>query len=160
MVVVENTVVVAERQRRTTQLKLKAEILVALDMQMKAVDGAALRHWSALDTLQDRRRMNAASVAFPSERRLSPRSDRSLGIRQQIDGLGWRRETLCIGTRDPRDEARVPPSGWPAGPDRPPGGRSWDSEADSEAAGRRERMALLSGYGTVGPSNWHARSAI
>jgi hypothetical protein len=43
---VEQTVVVAERAHRITQLK--AGILVALDTQMKAIDSAALRYLSAL----------------------------------------------------------------------------------------------------------------
>ena len=70
------------------------------------------------------------------------------------------RANLCIDTRDPRDEARVPRAEWPAGPDIPPGERRWDSEANAEAAGRQERMALVSGYGTVSPSSWHIWSAI
>jgi hypothetical protein len=110
--------------------------------------------------LQDRRGMSAASSPFRQNGVSRLAATCRSGIRQQIDGLGWPRETLCINTRDLRDNARVPPSGWPAGPDIPPGERRWDSEANAETAGRRERMALVSGYGTVGPSSWHVWSAI
>ena len=37
-------------------------------------------------------------------------TDRS-GFREQIDGFGWPRANVCIDTRDPRDEARVPRAG-------------------------------------------------
>jgi hypothetical protein len=82
------------------------------------------------------------------------------GFRQQIEGLGWPRANLCIDTRDPRDEAPVPRAGSPAGPDIPPGERRWDSEANTETAGRRERTALLSEHETVESSSWHVLSAI
>ena len=109
---------------------------------------------------QDRRGMNAASSPFRQncDSRLAA-TGRS-GIRQQIDGLGWPRASLCTGTRDPRDEASVPPSGWPAGPDIPPGERRWDSEASSEAAGWRERTRLVHGCRTASPSSCHAGDAI
>ena len=98
--------------------------------------------------------------AFPSERRLSPRSDRSLGVSRADRRTGlaackpihqhWRsarRGASWAGrlTGRPRYSAR-----------RAKG----DSEANAEAAGRRERMALLSGYGTVGLSSWHVWSTI
>ena len=38
-------------------------------------------------------------------------------------------------------------------PQVPPGERRWDSEASSEAAGRRERTARMPGHGAVGPSS-------
>ena len=61
--------------------------------------------------LPDRRGMSAASSLFrqngDSRLAATGRSD----FREQIDGLGWPRASLCIGTRDPRDEASVPPSG-------------------------------------------------
>ena len=38
--------------------------------------------------------------------------------------------------------------------------RRWESEANSEAAVRRERTDLMSGYVSVGPSTLHAGSAI
>jgi hypothetical protein len=61
--------------------------------------------------LQDRRGMNAASSPFRQNgvARLAA-TDRS-GFREQIDGLGWPRANVCIDTRDPRDEARVPRAG-------------------------------------------------
>jgi hypothetical protein len=97
-----------------------------------------------------------AVVAFPSERRLSPRSDLSLGG-SRADRRDWL-ATCDIIHRHSRHarRRRVPRAGWLAGPGIPPGERRWDSEASSEAAGRRERTALMSGYGTVGPSSWHA----
>jgi hypothetical protein len=78
----------------------------------------------------------------------------------QIDGLGWLRAIVCISVRDPRDYARVPRAGWPAGPDIPPGERRWDSEANAETAGRRERTVLMHGYGTIGLGSSHVWSAI
>ena len=56
---------------------------------------------------QDRRGMKTASSPFRlnGDSRLAA-TGRS-GLRQQIDGLGWPRETLCIDTGDPRDNARV-----------------------------------------------------
>jgi hypothetical protein len=100
--------------------------------------------------LPDRRGMSAASspVCQNGVSRLAAtgRSE----FREQIDGLGWPRASLCIATRDPRDEARVPRAGWPAGPGpifrhwqegeggirrrmrRPPGGES----------GRRWRLGM------------------
>jgi hypothetical protein len=110
--------------------------------------------------LQDRRGMSAASSPFRQNGVSRLAATGRSGFRQQIDGLGWPRASLCIGTGDPRDEASVPPSGWPAGPDIPPGTRRWDSEANAETAGRRERTALMHGYATVGPSSCHVWSAI
>jgi hypothetical protein len=112
------------------------------------------------EMLPDRRGMNAASSPFRQNGVSRLAATGRSGFRQQIDGLGWPRASLCIGTRDPRDYAPVSPSGWPAGPDIPPEERRRDSEANSEAAGRREQMALVSGHGTVGPSSWHVWSAI
>jgi hypothetical protein len=61
--------------------------------------------------LQARRGMSAASSPFRQngDSRLAA-TDRS-GFREQIDGLGWPRANVCIDTRDPRDEARVPRAG-------------------------------------------------
>jgi hypothetical protein len=55
--------------------------------------------------------MNAESLHFRQSgaARLAA-TDRS-GVRQQIDGIGWLRAKLCIGTRDPRDKSRVTLSG-------------------------------------------------
>jgi hypothetical protein len=61
--------------------------------------------------LPDRRGMNAASSPFRQNGVSRLAATGRSGIRQQIDGLGWPRETLCIDTRDLRDEASVPPSG-------------------------------------------------
>ena len=110
--------------------------------------------------LQDRRGMNAASSPCRQNGDSRLAATGRSGFREQIDGLGWPRASLCIDTRDPRDNAHVPPAGWPAGPDIPPGERRWDSEANSKEAGRRERLALVYGYRTVGPSSLHVRSAI
>ena len=110
--------------------------------------------------LPDRRGMKTASSPFRQNGDSRLAATGSSGFREQIDGLGWPRASLCIGTRDPRDEAPVPRAGWPAGPDIPPGERRWNSEANAEAARRRERMALLSGHGPVGLSKWHVWSAI
>jgi hypothetical protein len=90
--------------------------------------------------LQYRRGMNAASSPFRQNGDSRLAATGRSGFRQRIDGLGWPRASLCIDTRDPRHEARDPRAGWPAGADIPPGERRWDS------AGRRERIALLSGY--------------
>ncbi len=109
---------------------------------------------------QDRRGMSAASSPFRQNGDSRLAATGRSGFCQQIDGLSWPRANLCIRTRDPRDYAPVTQSGWLAGPDIPPGERRWDSEANAETSGGQERMTLLSGYGTVGPSNWHAWSAI
>ena len=109
---------------------------------------------------QARRGMNAASSPFRQNGDSRLAATGSSGFREQIDGLGWSRANLCIDTRDPRDEASAGRAGLPAGPDIPPGERRWDSEANAEAAGRRERSALMSGYRTVDPSSWHVWSAI
>ena len=61
--------------------------------------------------LQDRRGMSAASSPFRQNGVSSLAATCRSGIRQQIDGLGWPRETLCINTRDLRDNARVPRAG-------------------------------------------------
>jgi hypothetical protein len=110
--------------------------------------------------LPDRRGMSAASSPFRQNGVSSLAATCRSGFREQIDGLGWPRANLCIDTRDPRDDGRVPRAGWPAGPDIPPGARRWDSEANAERAGRRERTALMHGYATVGVSSWHVWSAI
>ena len=100
--------------------------------------------------LQDRRGMSAASSPFRQDGVSRLAATCRSGIRQQIDGLGWPRETLCINTRDLRDNARVPPSGWPAGPDIPPGERRWGSEANSEAAGGKSGWRWSLGMGPSG----------
>jgi hypothetical protein len=61
--------------------------------------------------LQDRRGMSAASLLFRQNGVSRLAATCRSGIRQRVDGLGWPRETLCISTRDLRDDARVPPSG-------------------------------------------------
>jgi hypothetical protein len=81
-----------------------------------------------------------AVAAFPSERRLSPRSDLSLGV-SRADRRDWL-ATCDIIHRHSRYARRVPRTRWLAGPGIPQGERRWDSEASSEAAGRRERTAL------------------
>jgi hypothetical protein len=97
-------------------------------------------------------RHDRSVVAFPSERHLSSRSDRSLGV-SPADQRYW--PAACDTMhRHSRSARRC------AGPDIPPGERRWDSEASSEAAGRHERTALMSGYGTFGLSSSHAGSAI
>ena len=53
---------------------------------------------------QDRRGMNAASSPFRQNGDSRLAATCRSGFRQQIDGLGWPRANLCIGTRDPRDE--------------------------------------------------------
>ena len=57
---------------------------------------------------QDRRRMNAASSPFRQNGESRLTATGSSGFCQQIDGIGWPRAILCINTRDPRHEARVP----------------------------------------------------
>ena len=61
--------------------------------------------------LPDRRGMSAASSPFRQNGVSRLAATCRSGIRQQIDGLGWPRETLCINTRDLRDNARVPWAG-------------------------------------------------
>ena len=61
--------------------------------------------------LRDRRGMNAASSPFRKNGVSRLAATGRSGFREQIDGIGWPRATLCIDTRDPRDEASVPPSG-------------------------------------------------
>jgi len=61
--------------------------------------------------LPDRRGMSAASSPFRQNGASRLAATCRWGIRQQIDGLGWPRETLCINTRDPRGNARVPRAG-------------------------------------------------
>ena len=61
--------------------------------------------------LQDRRGMNAASSPFRQNGDSRLAATGSSGFREQIDGSGWSRASLCINTRDPRDGARVPRAG-------------------------------------------------
>jgi hypothetical protein len=112
--------------------------------------------------LQDRRGMNAASSqAFPSERPLSPRSDRSNGV-SQASSTGWAgRVRQYASTLKIRATTRVF-----CGPgDRQAPIFRQESEGEGgirrrirrqPAAGRRERTALMFGYGTVGRSSLHA----
>jgi hypothetical protein len=81
------------------------------------------------------------------------------GVRERIDGIGWPSATLCIDTRDPRVMFRGP-GDRQAPIFRQKSEGELDSQGSSEAAGRRDRTALMSGHGTVGPSSWHAGSAI
>jgi hypothetical protein len=110
--------------------------------------------------LPDRRGMNAAYSPFRQNGDSRLAATGRSGVREQIDGLGWQRATLCIGNRDPRDYALF----------CHPGGRQAPIfRQESEGGIRRrmrkqpggeERMALVSGYGTVGPSSWHVWIAI
>ena len=59
------------------------------------------------EMLQDRRGMSAASSPFRQNGVSRLAATGRSGIREQIDGLGWPRASLCIDTRDPRDEASV-----------------------------------------------------
>ena len=61
--------------------------------------------------LQDRRGMSAASSPFRQNGDSRLAATCRSGFRRQIDGLGRPRATLCIETRDPRDNARVPRAG-------------------------------------------------
>jgi hypothetical protein len=61
--------------------------------------------------LPDRRGMSAASSPFRQNGVSRLAATGHSGVFQQIDGLGWPRGSLCIDTQDPRDDARVPPSG-------------------------------------------------
>ena len=61
--------------------------------------------------LQDRRGMSAASSTFRQNGVSRLAATGRAGIRQQIDGLGGPRASLCIETQDPREEARVPRAG-------------------------------------------------
>ena len=61
---------------------------------------------------QDRRGMSAASSPFRQNGVSSLAATGRSGFRQQIDGIGWLRATLCIDTpQDPRDDAPVPRAG-------------------------------------------------
>ena len=59
--------------------------------------------------LPDRRGMKTASSPFRQNGDSRLAATGSSGFREQIDGLGsgWSRASLCINTRDPRDEASV-----------------------------------------------------
>ena len=57
--------------------------------------------------LQDRRGMSAASSPFRQNGVPRLAATGRSGIREQIDGLGWPRASLCINTGNPREEARV-----------------------------------------------------
>ncbi len=56
--------------------------------------------------------MNAASSPFRQNGDSRLTATGRSGFRQQIDGIGWPRANRCIGTRDPRDEARFPRAGY------------------------------------------------
>ena len=60
---------------------------------------------------QDRRGMNAASSPFRQNGVSRLAATGRSGFREQIDGLGWPRASLCIDTGDPRDNAHVPRAG-------------------------------------------------
>ena len=60
---------------------------------------------------QARRGLNAASSPFRQNGDSRLAATGSSGFREQIDGLGWSRANLCIDTRDPRHDARVPRAG-------------------------------------------------
>ena len=57
--------------------------------------------------LQARRGMSAASSPFRQNGDSRLAAIGRSGFREQIDGLGWPRASLCINTGDPREEARV-----------------------------------------------------
>ena len=57
--------------------------------------------------LRDRRGMSAASSPFRQSGVSRLAAIGRSGFREQIDGLGWPRASLCINTGDPRDEASV-----------------------------------------------------
>ena len=61
--------------------------------------------------LPDRRGMKTASSRFRQNGDSRLAATGSSGFREQIDGSGWSRASLCINTRDPRDGARVPRAG-------------------------------------------------
>ena len=61
--------------------------------------------------LQARRGMSAASSPFRQNGDSRLAATGSSGFREQIDGSGWSRASLCINTRDLRDGARVPWAG-------------------------------------------------
>ncbi len=95
------------------------------------------------------RRLSVRAATLASQRPVARGfASRSTGLAGHVGHY-----TSALKTRARR---AVPRAGWLAGPGIPPGERRWDSEASSEAAGRRERTALMSGYGTVGPSSWYA----
>ena len=56
---------------------------------------------------QDRRGVNAASSPFRQNGVSRLAAIGRSGFREQIDGLGWPRASLCINTGNPREEARV-----------------------------------------------------
>jgi hypothetical protein len=57
--------------------------------------------------LPDRRGTSAASSPFRQNGDSRLAAIGRSGFREQIDGLGWPRGSLCIDTGDPREEARV-----------------------------------------------------
>ena len=61
--------------------------------------------------LQDRRGMSRASSPFRQNGDSRLAAIGRSGFREQIDGLGWPRASLCIDTGDPRDNAHVPRAG-------------------------------------------------
>ncbi len=60
---------------------------------------------------QDWRGMSAAWSPFRQNGDSRLAATGRSGFRKQIDGIGWPRAILCIDTRDPRDDARVPRAG-------------------------------------------------
>ena len=90
--------------------------------------------------LPDRRGMSAASSPFRQNGVSRLAATCRSGIRQQIDGLGWPRETLCINTRDPRDYALF----------LHPGGRQAPIFRQESEGGIRRRMRRQPG----GESGW------
>jgi hypothetical protein len=109
--------------------------------------------------LQDRRGMNAVTSPFRQNggSRLAA-NDRS-GFREQIDGSAGR--VRCYTSKL---EIRATTRAFHGPGDRQAPifrqeSEGGISEANSGAAGRRDRMELMSGNGTVGSSSWHAGSA-
>ena len=90
--------------------------------------------------LPDRRGMSAAWSPFRQNGVSRLAATGRSGIRQQIDGLGWRRASLFIGTRDPRDYALF----------RHPGGRQAPIFRQESEGGIRRRMRKQPG-GESGP---------
>ena len=79
-------------------------------------------------------------VAVPSDGVSRLAATGRSGFREQIDGLGWSRANLCIGTRDPRDYALF----------RYPGGRQAPIFRQESEGGIRRRMRKQPG----GESGW------
>ena len=96
-------------------------------------------------------------VAIPSERRLTPRSDRGFASRSTGSADRVRHHAVGMATKT-RATKRVFCGGRLTRRPRftPSRGRRWDSDASSKAARRRERTTLQLGHIDAGPSSWRA----